>query len=278
MSQAPAHSHGTGAQQPDQPRERYGDRLFRLERLTTELPRLSALAAMYDDHTFRALKALGVSPGWRCLDVGTGPGHVARWLAAAVGPEGSVTAMDRSIRMLDTYARPSNLDTFEADALTAEPGQYDLVHCRIMLMHTPQRAALLARLVSWVRPGGWLMVGDDVDFATHSSPHQALRQTFTAMRRMLNTTIGTDFHFARDYPGRLRELGLTDIGEDAATPVLRAGAAANEFWLRTWDQLWPRMELDEAVYREARRLLQDPEVVDLSLTHITAWGRRPLAG
>ncbi|MEY9857326.1 SAM-dependent methyltransferase [Catenulispora sp. GAS73] len=278
MSQASAHSHGTRAHQPEQSRERYGDRLFRPERLTTELPRLSALAAMYDDHTFRCLKALGVSPGWRCLDVGTGPGHVARRLAAAVAPEGTVTALDRSTRMLRTYANPSNLEALEADALEVEPGRFDLVHCRVMLMHTPQRAALLARLASWVRPGGWLMVGDDVDFATHSSAHQALRQAFTAMRRMLNTTIGTDFHFARDYPGRLRELGLTDIGVDAATPVLRAGAAANEFWLRTWDQLWPRMELDEAVYREARRLLQDPEVVDLSLTHITAWGRRPRTG
>ena len=277
MSQAPAHSPDTGAHQPGNRRERYGDRLFRPDRLTTEIPRLSALAAMYDDHTFRCLKTLGVSPGWRCLDVGSGPGSVARWLAAAVAPEGTVTALDRTTRMLHTYANPSNLEILEADALEAEPGQYDLVHCRTTLMHIPQRAALLSRLASWVRPGGWLMVGDDVDFATHSSPHHALRQTFAAMRRMLNATIGTDFHFARDYPGRLRELGLTDIGVNAATPPLHAGSAANEFWLRTWDQLWPRMELDEAVYREARRLLQDPAVVDLSLTHVTAWGRRPLA-
>ena len=275
MSQAPTRTPETGAHQPDHRRERYGDRLFRPERVATELPRLSALAAMYDEHTFRCLKGLGISPGWRCLDVGAGPGDVARWLAGAVDPGGTVTALDRSVRMLNTFANPSNLDALEADALEAEPGQYDLVHCRVTLMHTPQRARLLARLASWLRPGGWLMVGDDVDFATHSSPHPALRQTFAAMRRMLNTTIGTDFHFARDYPGRLAELGLTDIGEAATTPVLRADSPANEFWLRTWDQLWPRMELDEAVYREARRLLRDPEVVDLSLTHVTAWGRRP---
>jgi SAM-dependent methyltransferase len=290
MSKAPAHPTDTAAHQPGHLRERYGDRLFRPERTATELPRLSALAAMYDDHTFHCLDALGVSPGWRCLDVGTGPGTVARRLAAAVAPEGTVTALDRSTRLLDSFAIPPNLepleadaleidaleaDALEADALKADRSGYDLVHCRVMLMHTRQRTRLLARLASWVRPGGWLMVGDDVDFTTHSSPHAPLRQTFAAMRRMLNTTIGTDFHFARDYPGRLRDLGLTDIGMAAATPPLRAGSAANEFWLRTWDQLWPRMELDEAVYREARRLLQDPAVVDLSLTHITAWGRRP---
>jgi SAM-dependent methyltransferase len=230
---------------------------------------------MHDADTFRCLTTLGVSPGWRCLDVGTGPGFVARWLADAVGPQGTVTALDRDTRLLRTFDNPPNLEPLQADALSAEPGRFDLVHCRIMLMHVPQRAELLARLATWVRPGGWLMVGDHVDFATHSSPHRALRQTFTAMRRMLNATIGTDFHFARDYAGRLHELGLTDIAVDASTPVLRADTAANEFWLRTWDQLWPRMELDEAVYSEARRLLKDPEVVDLSLTLVTAWGRRP---
>jgi SAM-dependent methyltransferase len=273
MSQAPANPRDTGTHQPGDDRERYGDRFFRPDRVTAELPRLSALAAMYDEHTFRCLSTLGVSPGWRCLDVGTGPGHVARWLAGTVGPDGSVTALDRGTRLLETFDNPPNLHPLEADAFEADPGEYDLVHCRTMLMHTPQRNALLARLATWLRPGGWLMVGDDVDFATHSSPHPALRQTFAAMRRLLNTTIGTDFHFARDYPGRLREVGLTAIREKATTPTLRAGTAPNDFWLRTWDQLWPRMELDEAVYQEARRLLQDPEVVDLSLTHVTAWGR-----
>ncbi|MFD0631167.1 methyltransferase domain-containing protein [Catenulispora yoronensis] len=249
---------------------------------------------MHGPDTVRCLTALGVSPGWRCLDVGTGPGHVARWLAARVGPDGAVTALDRDTRLLRTYENPSNLEPLAADVLSEEvleevlndgaapggagrgaDGRFDLVHCRILLMHLPQRAELLARLASWVRPGGRLIVGDHVDFATHSSPHPALRQTFAAMRRMLNTTLGTDFHFARDYVGRLRDLGLTEVAVDASTPMLRAGTAANDFWLRTWDQLWPRMELDEEVYREARRLLKDPEAVDLSLTLVTAWGRKP---
>lgn len=202
MSQAPAHHRDTGAHQPGERRERYGDRLFRPDRVSTELPRLSALAAMYDDHTFRCLSLLGVSPGWRCLDVGTGPGHVARRLAEAVGPEGTVTALDRGTRLLETFANPPNLEPLEADALRASPGRYDLVHCRTMLMHTPQRTALLARMASWVRPGGWLMVGDDVDFATHSSPHPALRQTFAAMRRTTSgcgpgTTCGRGWSWTR---------------------------------------------------------------------------------
>ena len=278
MSQPAPRPRDTPADQPEHRRERYGDRFFRNERVATELPRLSALAAALDPDTFRCLTALGVSPGWRCLDVGTGTGHVARWLAAAVGPDGTVTALDLDTRPLRSFENPSNLEPRDGDVLDADPGRFDLVHSRTTLMHIPRREELLARMVSWVQPGGWLMVGDLVDFATHSSPYPALRQTFAVMRRTLNTTIGTDTHFARDYPLRLRKLGLTDIEASVFTPVLRAETAPNEFWLRTWDQIWPRMELDEAVYRQARRLLKDAEVVDFSPTLITAWGRRPGRG
>src|ERR1041384_329208 len=139
-------------------RERYGDRLFNPRRVATELPRLSALAGMHDADTFRCLSTLGVSSGWCCLDVGAGPGYVARWLATAVGPAGTVTAMDRDTRMLRGFENPSNLEQLDADILAeaSAPASFDLVHCRTTLMHIPQRAELLARLASWVRPGRWL--------------------------------------------------------------------------------------------------------------------------
>jgi SAM-dependent methyltransferase len=254
--------------------EKYGDRLFRADRPARELPRLTALSHMHDPDTFRVLSALGVKPGWSVLDVGPGAGVTTRWLAGEVGRDGSVLALDRDTRLLADLAEPENLSLMEADALTAQPGAFDLVHCRILLMHLPRRADLLARMATWLRPGGWLVVGDHVDFATHSSPYPALRATFASMRRMLNSTLGTDFHYARDYPAVLHSLGLVDVGVDASTPELRAGTAANDFWLRTWDELRARMDVEEGVYQEARGLLKDPAVVDLSLTLVTAWGRR----
>lgn len=254
--------------------EKYGDRLFRADRPARELPRLTALSAMHDPDTYRVLSAIGVKPGWSVLDVGPGAGVTTRWLANEVGRDGSVLALDRATSLLSELAEPENLSLMEADALTAQPGAFDLVHCRILLMHLPQRADLLARLASWLKPGGWLVVADHVDFATHSSPYPALRATFASMRRMLNAALGTDFRFARDYAVALRGLGLQDVGLDMSTPELRAGSPANEFWLRTWDEMRPRMDIDETVYQEARGLLKDPAVVDLSLTLVTAWGRR----
>jgi SAM-dependent methyltransferase len=254
--------------------EKYGDRLFRADHPARELPRLTALSAMHDPDTFRVLSAIGVKPGWSVLDVGPGAGVTTRWLANEVGRDGSVLALDRDTRLLAGLAEPENLSLLEADALTAQPGTFDLVHCRILLMHLPRRAELLARMASWLRPGGRLVVADHVDFATHSSPYPALRATFAAMRRMLNSTLGTDFHQARDHAVALRRLGLVDVGLDMSTPELRAGSPANDFWLRTWDELRARMDIEEGVYQEARGLLKDPAVVDLSLTLVTGWGRR----
>jgi hypothetical protein len=53
-----------------------------------EWERVGLLEAMCDGITMRYLDALGVSSGWRCIDVGAGRGSIARWLAERVGPLG----------------------------------------------------------------------------------------------------------------------------------------------------------------------------------------------
>ncbi|HET9109188.1 MAG TPA: hypothetical protein VFN78_00040, partial [Ktedonobacterales bacterium] len=56
--------------------------------------RLARLEAWFDPGTIQHLEALGVGPGWRCLEVGAGAGSIAAWLCNRVGPEGSVLATD----------------------------------------------------------------------------------------------------------------------------------------------------------------------------------------
>src|SRR5260370_36497620 len=48
----------------------------------------------------RVIEMLAPERGWRALDVGCGPGHLARELAAAVGPGGRVCGADVSEHML----------------------------------------------------------------------------------------------------------------------------------------------------------------------------------
>lgn len=56
--------------------------------------RLDSLEYCFDGATRANIEALGISEGWRCLEVGSGNGSVAHWLAERVGPAGTVIATD----------------------------------------------------------------------------------------------------------------------------------------------------------------------------------------
>jgi SAM-dependent methyltransferase len=58
-----------------------------------------------------------------------------------------------------------NLDILRHDVTRDEfpEGSFDLVHVRAVLMHLPDRMAVLRRMVSRLAPGGWLLA-EDCDF------------------------------------------------------------------------------------------------------------------
>lgn len=101
--------------------------------------RLGLLEAEFDEGTRYHLLARGVSNGWACLEVGAGNGSVAEWLSERVGPAGRVTATDLDTRFLEALSRP-NLEVSQHD-IVADPlpeTTFDLIHCRLLLMHLPQ--------------------------------------------------------------------------------------------------------------------------------------------
>ena len=65
-----------------------------------ELTRLDHQAAWLEPATRLLLQTAGLAPGQRMLDLGTGLGHVARLAGQLVGPEGSVTGLDRAPQAL----------------------------------------------------------------------------------------------------------------------------------------------------------------------------------
>src|SRR4051794_20594420 len=75
--------------------------------------RLDLLEACHDPSSRHRAAALGVGPGWRCLEAGAGGGSFARWLAGRVGETGHVVAADLDVRLLE-------------DADDVEPWQMDL--------------------------------------------------------------------------------------------------------------------------------------------------------
>ena len=132
-----------------------------------ERKRLALLEEVFDPFTLQRLGAVGVRAGWSCLEVGAGRGSVARWLSERVVPAGKVVATDINTRFIHR-ASIRNLEVRQHDIVhdDLERDQYNLVHCRTLLvhLHEPEKKAL-GRMVEAIRPGGWLLV-EEIDYGS----------------------------------------------------------------------------------------------------------------
>ncbi|MFP5373255.1 MAG: class I SAM-dependent methyltransferase, partial [Actinomycetes bacterium] len=105
--------------------------------------------------------AVGVRPGQRVVDVGTGTGAVARAAARRIGDAGEVTGFDINPHMLTIARRVSagsvpaiRYDVAAADAPPLPDGAADAVLCQQALQFVPDPSAALAELHRVCAPGG----------------------------------------------------------------------------------------------------------------------------
>jgi SAM-dependent methyltransferase len=250
-----------------------------------ERQRLAAQTELWDPFSCGILQKLGVEEGWRCLEVGGGTGSVADWLKERVGDRGRVVVTDIETRWLEPLAGP-NLEVRRHDVVTdpLEPEAYDLVHTRLVLMHLPERKAVLAKLYESLRPGGWLVVEDyDLSFALISYP---LNAAFTKVGLSLSAAFdaaGADASLGRKLPAALESLGLIDISADGrvfpqrTSEIRRYGLPVIE---RLRDELIDNGIASEAELDEVIRAIRDgdPSLWALSPILVSARGRRSRAG
>jgi ubiquinone/menaquinone biosynthesis C-methylase UbiE len=116
----------------------------------------------------RLLTAAGVRPGHHVLDVGCGPGYLARMLADAVGPEGSVVGIDAAPEMTEYASRKARrlsncrFQPGTAEALAFPDAAFDVVVSSLVMHHIPEEARLRAvgEMSRVLRPGGTLLIAD----------------------------------------------------------------------------------------------------------------------
>jgi ubiquinone/menaquinone biosynthesis C-methylase UbiE len=135
---------------------------------------MSELKGLRDDVYRRplatALDRLGLDAGWRCVDVGAGGGDVSVALAEMVGRNGRVYAVDSDPRARDEVARAAAAHA-QVIALTQAgedlslPEEVDLAFCRFLLLHVPDPAAVVAKMATVVRPGGWVVAQEPITTA-----------------------------------------------------------------------------------------------------------------
>jgi SAM-dependent methyltransferase len=244
--------------------------------------RFTWLAALFDGVTRTHVDRLGATAGWRCWEVGAGGPSVPAALADTVGPTGHVLATDLDPSWLDTgQGYEVRRHDIVADP-PPQPGTFDLVHARLVLVHLPDRARALETMVAALRPGGWLLV-EDAD--TELQPLACLDEVGPAQQRAnrlrravreLMTRRGANLRFGRTLPRALRAAGLVEVAAAGYFPV--GGVACDRLEAATVRMVRAELRaagLADDAEIDAHLAAVDAGELDLTLAPlISAWGRR----
>ena len=195
--------------------------------------------------------------GERILDAGCGAGEVARALAATVGPEGQVTAIDVS-RTAVEYARSKDDGTgveyrvADVTALPFDDGAFDAVRCERVLQHLADPDTGVAELARVTRSGGRICL-IDTDWESMASDGlpddlvQAVTETLLRRSVMHHSAMG------RTLRRRLVRAGLTGVSAQPVTISFtdpdRAAAILPSFPAR-----YPLIPLDRIMVTAPARL------------------------
>jgi SAM-dependent methyltransferase len=192
---------------------------YTFENSGTQAPtRFSALADIFDPGTIRHLTEIGVGAGWHCLEIGAGGGSIATWLCNRVGGNGRVLATDIDTRFLEALKRP-NMEVTRHDIATdpLPQAKFDLVHFRLVLGHLPNRDAVLGRLVTALRPGGWILAEEFDSWSLHPdcsiNEAETSLKAFAAMQAVL-ARHSFDGYYGRRLVARLRAHNLAEISAE----------------------------------------------------------------
>lgn len=117
------------------------------------------------------IRRSGIKPGQRVLEIGCGSGAYTTFVARAVGPEGTVEALDIQPAMLKQLEKkldlPENQDIknirshlASAHELPFEDGSIDLVYLITVLPEIPDQGKALAEIKRVLKPEGILAVSE----------------------------------------------------------------------------------------------------------------------
>ena len=198
--------------------------------LEGERNRLRLMSDLLDPSSEFHLTRIGVTTGWRCLEVGAGNGSLSLWLAQCVGATGRVIASDIRTDLMEGIAS-GNLEVRKFDVVHDEPpsAPYDLVAIRALLHHLPERREVVSRMAHWLKPGGWLFV-QEPDFYPTWTVEPPSQKKFWEHFIQWATTHQIDFYVGRRIASWLQEEGLRNINSEGHAIIYNGGSEFAEWW------------------------------------------------
>jgi ubiquinone/menaquinone biosynthesis C-methylase UbiE len=182
-----------------------------------EYQRLRDQALMWQGATEELLDQVGLGRGMRALDVGSGPGAVMRLMGNRVGPEGGVTGIEIDAKLgaqalSDLRAHGgatfSLIDASVLDLDTVPGAPFDLVYCRLFLMHMQEPVAVLEKMLSWTKPGG-VIAAQEFDFgAIAVEPPCPAMGEFNRLFEGVFRAHGRNLRAGRQLPAQFEAAGI----------------------------------------------------------------------
>ncbi|HWB14275.1 MAG TPA: methyltransferase [Pirellulales bacterium] len=232
------------------------------------------------------LAQVPISGGWKCLEVGAGEGHVAKSIAARIG-DGKVVATDINPRFLDQDM--PNIEIRRHDILhdDLEIDHYDLVHCRMVLMHLPDPTTAVKRMSAALRPGGWIFIEEgDMGLLGPADPGHPRAANFQQVTRAIADAVAAsrliDSYFGRRVRSVLEQGGFSDVRHEGRVPLIRGGEPGARFFQLSGQVVGPKLIeagfVDELQFADHQAAYDDPSFTFVGMTNFAAWGRKATTG
>lgn len=264
---------------------------YPIERREGEIERLRMQAAAIEFDAGVMLERIGVSSGWRCLDLGCGPGGILELLSVRAGPTGQVIALDADpvflehARVLARDRGRGNMKFVQGDAYnTGLPrGSFDFVHVRFVASTVGRHQDLIGEAVALACPGGIVALQEpDISTLKCYPPHAAWDR-LTQVLEQVFVSVGNDVRLAQHLYQLVRRAGLENVqyrpflvgfrSDDRMADYLPATVETVRRTILRHD-LIDEEELNAAL-AACRRHLADPDTVSTYVTVAQVWGRRP---
>ena len=218
--------------------------------------------ALFAQWAPRLADAARIATGQRVLDVACGTGVLAREALRRVGPQGSVTGLDRNQGMLATAKRQQPGIAWQqgmAEALPFEASSFDVVMCQFGLMFFESRKKALQEMWRVLRRNGHLAVAV-WDIAEHSPGYAAM---IALLHRLFGKDIADELRapFAMGDKATVQalfeEAGIRTADIQTVNGTARFPSIAS--WVATDVKGWTLADrIDEAQYRR----LQDEAAIE----------------
>lgn len=262
---------------------------YPIERRAGEIERLRVQAEALAADAAIMLERVGVASGWRCLDLGCGPGGITAMLADKVGPSGRVVGVDADPVFLEhartqaLSAERANVEFVAADAYDTKlpGGAFDLVHVRFLASTAGEPERLFREAARTARPGGWVAFQEpDISSLRCFPAHPAWDRLRDAIAEAF-VRVGGDVELGQRLYSLARRAGLEDVQYRPFLVGVRSGDPMTDYMPTTAESmrsallqhgLMTQVDLDSAI-AACRSHLARPDTVFTTYTVIQVWGR-----